>query len=59
MSRLRLDRDSALTGIALSGYGTEDDLRKSREVGFATHLIKPIDFATLEDAIRRVTVDRH
>jgi PAS domain S-box-containing protein len=59
MSRLRLDRDTALTGIALSGFGTEDDLRKSREVGFATHLIKPIDFAALEDAIRRVTVGRH
>ena len=59
MARLRHECNSSLTGIALSGYGTEDDLKKSREVGFATHLIKPIDFATLEDAIRRITVEHH
>jgi PAS domain S-box-containing protein len=39
-------------GIAVSGFGTEDDLRKSREAGFALHLTKPIDFPTLEGAIR-------
>jgi PAS domain S-box-containing protein len=52
MSRLRAARPTP--GIALSGYGTEDDLRKSREAGFDTHLTKPVDFSTLEAAIRRV-----
>ena len=29
-------------GIALSGFGMEDDIRKSLEVGFNHHLIKPV-----------------
>jgi CheY-like chemotaxis protein len=33
--------------VALSGYGTEDDIRRSREAGFDHHLVKPIDFARL------------
>ncbi len=40
-----------LCGIALSGYGMDEDLRRSREAGFAAHLIKPIDFAQLERAL--------
>ena len=31
-------------GIALSGYGMDDDLRRSREAGFVEHLTKPVDF---------------
>jgi signal transduction histidine kinase len=42
-----------LRGIALSGYGTEEDVRRSREAGFEEHLTKPVDFQTLKDAIRR------
>jgi signal transduction histidine kinase/ActR/RegA family two-component response regulator len=29
--------------IAVSGYGTEDDVRRSTEAGFAEHLVKPFD----------------
>jgi CheY-like chemotaxis protein len=39
-------------GIALSGFGSEDDLRRSREAGFAHHLTKPVNFRTLEQLIR-------
>jgi two-component system, chemotaxis family, CheB/CheR fusion protein len=39
-------------GIALSGFGTEDDLRRSREAGFAYHLTKPVNFRTLEQLIQ-------
>lgn len=45
-----------LRGIALTGYGMEDDLRRSREVGFVEHLVKPVDFAQLRRAIERATV---
>ena len=38
--------------IALTGYGRESDRRKSREAGFQHHLVKPIDFDVLEDALR-------
>jgi signal transduction histidine kinase/CheY-like chemotaxis protein len=43
-----------LRGIALSGYGMEEDLRKSREAGFKRHLIKPVSPQALEAAIQQV-----
>ncbi|HEY4594594.1 MAG TPA: response regulator, partial [Thermoanaerobaculia bacterium] len=42
-------------GIALSGFGMEEDLRKSREAGFVEHLTKPVDFAQLQQVLARVT----
>jgi PAS domain S-box-containing protein len=38
-------------GIALSGYGMEEDLEHSRLSGFFTHLTKPLDIHALESAI--------
>ena len=43
-------------GIALSGFGMDDDLGKSREAGFDAHLTKPVQFTELEAAILRVTM---
>ncbi len=43
-----------LPGIALSGFGMEEDLRRSDEAGFVVHLTKPVDFPTLDAAIRRI-----
>jgi DNA-binding response OmpR family regulator len=40
-----------LSGIALSGYGTDEDRERSRESGFLTHLTKPVDIHALEAAI--------
>jgi CheY-like chemotaxis protein len=40
-----------LMGIALSGYGMEDDLSRSRTAGFTKHLIKPIQIGDLERAL--------
>ena len=37
--------------LAVSGYGTDDDLRRSRAAGFARHLVKPIGLADLRAAI--------
>ena len=44
-----------VAAIALTGYGMEEDIRRSREAGFTAHLTKPIDFAKLEAMIRQVT----
>jgi len=33
--------------IALSGYGQEQDRRRSEQAGFASHLVKPVDAKTL------------
>jgi CheY-like chemotaxis protein len=53
LMRQLLDRQS-IRGIALTGYGAENDLRQTREAGFSAHLTKPIDFRALESAIRTV-----
>jgi PAS domain S-box-containing protein len=34
--------------VALSGYGHEDDLRRSEEAGFDRHLVKPASAAVIE-----------
>ena len=41
-------------GIALSGFGMEGDILRGRESGFLEHLVKPVNVATLDQAIRRV-----
>ncbi len=33
--------------VALTGWGQEDDRRKSSEAGFNSHLVKPVDYAAL------------
>lgn len=38
---------SSLVLIALTGYGQEEDRRRSFEAGFDGHLVKPVDLATL------------
>jgi len=40
-----------LRGIALSGFGREADIRRSREAGFQDHLTKPVDFQVLRRKI--------
>ena len=42
-----------VAAIAMSGYGSEEDVRMSREAGFAEHLTKPIDLRSLEAAFSR------
>ncbi len=37
-----------IIGIALTGFGMEDDIRKGREAGFRYHLVKPIDLNRLD-----------
>ena len=41
-------------GIALSGFGMEEDVRLSKEAGFAEHLVKPVNLQQLEAAVKRV-----
>ena len=48
---------SSLRGIALSGFGMENDVSKARAAGFSRHLTKPINFERLDEAIRSLLVD--
>jgi len=43
-----------LRGVAMSGYGMDEDVRKSLEAGFSAHLVKPVDITTLEQTIQRL-----
>lgn len=43
-----------LKGIAVSGYGMEEDIRRSRDVGFSAHLTKPISLEKLQAAISHI-----
>jgi len=43
-----------LRGIALSGFGMEDDVQRAAEAGFSRHLTKPVDFDTLLANIREL-----
>src|SRR5437762_2178367 len=50
MRELRLNK--RFPGIALSGFGSEQDVNQAREAGFAEHLTKPINFERLEKTIQ-------
>jgi len=47
-----------IPGICLSGYGMEEDVRKSLEAGFAEHLTKPLNFDQFRAAVNRVVARR-
>jgi CheY-like chemotaxis protein len=49
MQELRASK--SLRGIALSGFGMENDVNRARAAGFSEHLTKPINFERLEETI--------
>jgi len=57
-SQLQAMTDLARTRIvAVSGYGQEQVQRQSAAMGFAAHLVKPIDQASLDTVIRRLAAE--
>jgi signal transduction histidine kinase/ActR/RegA family two-component response regulator len=47
-----LSATKGLRGIALSGFGMENDVSRARAAGFSEHLTKPINFDRLNEAIQ-------
>ncbi len=43
-----------IPGVAMSGYGSDEDLRQSLDSGFSAHLTKPVDARRLEETILNV-----
>src|SRR5213592_3909409 len=43
-------------GIALSGFGMEEDIRRSGEAGFSHHLVKPVDLNKLDSIIQEMSL---
>jgi CheY-like chemotaxis protein len=39
--------------IACTGWGQEEDRRRTEEAGFTHHVVKPVDAAVLRRLIRR------
>jgi signal transduction histidine kinase/CheY-like chemotaxis protein len=52
-----LSATRGLRGIALSGFGMENDVSRARASGFSEHLTKPINFDRLEEAIQALLVE--
>jgi len=49
-----ISKRHAMPGIAMSGYGLEEDVSRSFDAGFSEHLVKPVRVTQLEQAVRRV-----
>jgi two-component system CheB/CheR fusion protein len=50
----KIRQRSDIKGIALSGFGTEEDVARSQKAGFTEHLIKPINLETLDAILKRI-----
>jgi len=54
MNRLRSRH--GLRGIALTAFGTEDDIELGRQAGFEAYLVKPINSAVLERTLAELKI---
>jgi CheY-like chemotaxis protein len=48
----QLSANRPIFGIALTGFGMEEDIRRSHDSGFNHHLIKPVDLNRLDSIIQ-------
>ena len=48
-----INSKNPIFGIALTGFGMEEDVRRSHDVGFHHHLIKPVDLNRLDSLIQQ------
>ena len=50
-----LQERQGIKGIALSGFGTDEDVAASAAAGFSAHLTKPVDWERLRPEIEKLT----
>lgn len=50
----RLSEKGKVRAVALSGFGMEDDIQRSREAGFSEHLTKPLDMIRLDGVLQKL-----
>ena len=53
-----LVRHHRIPGIALSGYGMNDDIRDSMDAGFSRHITKPVNWQELKTAIQNIAAEQ-
>jgi CheY-like chemotaxis protein len=55
--RIREERhDQRLVIVAMTGWGQEEDKRKSKEAGFDQHLVKPVDPGLLDELLESAPI---
>jgi len=47
-------RKQPIKAVAITGFGTDEDVRRGKEAGFDFHLVKPIDFHELRNVLDQV-----
>jgi PAS domain S-box-containing protein len=47
-------RKGAVKAVAITGFGTDEDIRRSKEAGSDFHLVKPVDFDELRAVLNQV-----
>jgi CheY-like chemotaxis protein len=47
-------RRQPIKAVALTGFGTDEDIRRGKEAGFDFHLVKPVDFHELRTVLNQV-----
>ena len=51
----KLRERQPILGIALTGFGRDEDVQQTKDAGFSEHMTKPVNIPKLESAIRRLT----
>ena len=54
---MELHGEYGFPGIALTGYGMEEDVNRSHAAGFIAHLTKPVSVQALDGALAAIPVD--
>ncbi|HMH44488.1 MAG TPA: ATP-binding protein [Pyrinomonadaceae bacterium] len=52
----QVKRKQPVKAVAITGFGTDEDVRRGKEAGFDFHLIKPIDVHELRNVLDQVAV---
>jgi CheY-like chemotaxis protein len=55
----RLPGLDGIPAIAISGYGTADDIQCSLDAGFLTHLVKPVHYEQLRQTIEQALLTQN
>ena len=52
----RAKRKQPVKAVAITGFGTDEDIRRGKAAGFDFHLVKPIDLHELRNVLDQVAV---
>jgi CheY-like chemotaxis protein len=52
----QLQEIRSIKGIALTGFGQDEDMIRTREAGFSRHLVKPVTVEQLVTAVESVAL---